>query len=120
MLRTEALELTGQRQEALREYLALAKNTRTASGGEAAVRAARIYLAENQPGKAESLMSNFTAGGCDDPDWLAYGYIALADAYKAEGRTSIACQYLEALQENYPQAPAEITSEISKRLKVWK
>lgn len=120
MLRAEALELTGQRQEALREYLALAKNTRTASGGEAAVRAARIYLAENQPGKAESLMSNFTAGGCDDPDWLAYGYIALADAYKAEGRTSIACQYLEALQENYPQAPAEITSEISKRLKVWK
>jgi len=121
--RTAALILKGEALTQLHRYDAalstlspLASDMRSATGGKAAVMIAEIYLAQNAPGKAEKLMTGFTAGGCDDLYWLARGYIALADAYTAQGRKDLARQYLEALQQNYPDTDNEISNLIGQRL----
>lgn len=120
MYRAEALMNSGRLDEALASLSTLATDMRSEAGGRAAVMMARIYLKQNKPAKAEELMSRFTAGGCDDMRTLAEGYIALADALRAQGRTTLAKEYLEALRENYPQADDEIRKNINQRLNQWR
>lgn len=120
LCRAEALMNAGRLNEALAAFTPLAADMRTATGGHAAVMMARIYLHQNQPAKAEEIMSRFTADGCDDMRTLAEGYIALADALNAQNRRTLAREYLEALLENYPQADEDIRTNINQRLNKWK
>ncbi|MBD5231124.1 MAG: tetratricopeptide repeat protein [Bacteroidales bacterium] len=120
LLRARAYMEAGNQSAALQDYQSLAGAPRTAVGGEATVSMAEIYLKQNRAAEAEKLMSKFTEGGCEDMYWLARGYIALADAYAAQGRKTLAREYLQALRENYPQAGSEIKNAINQRLNQWK
>ena len=65
-------------------------------------------------------MEEFTDTGTPHQYWLARGFIALADAYRGLGQTSLAREFLSSLEENYPGDEADIKSMISSRLKKWK
>lgn len=116
-IKADALLMCGQYDKAMELLKALAADTYTSSGGSAAVKMANIYLKTGKPREAEKLMQAFTSGGCEDPDALALGYIALAEAYAAQGNKNKARQYLRALQENYPGGNAEITNQIANAIK---
>ena len=116
-LKADALLMSGRYDEALALLRNLAADTYTAVGGAAAVKIANIYLKTGKPREAEKLMTAFTSDGCEDPDQLALGYIALADAYSAQGNKNKARQYLQALQENYPGSNANITNQIANAIK---
>ena len=65
-------------------------------------------------------MEEFTDVGTPHQYWLARGFIALADAYHGLGKTYLAKEYLNSLNENYPATDDDIPSLISSRLKKWK
>jgi len=116
LTRADALVKCGRYEDALTDLRPLTSDMRSATGGHAAVLMAQVYLNTKRPEQAQQLMTRFTAGGCDDPYFLARGYIALADAYSALGKKDLARQYLEALKENYPDANSEIKAMINARL----
>lgn len=120
LVKANALYQSGQKDEALALYKSLSSNMRTATGGQAATMLAQIYIDKKQYAQAEQLAQKFTAGGCDDMYWLARGYIALADALYAQNKKSQARQYLEALDQNYPQSSDNIRKMIAQRLSTWK
>ena len=119
-LKADALLAAGRTQEALALLRTLSADTSTAQGGAAAVKMARIYLQSGNAREAEKLMSEFTDNGCDDLDQLALGYIALSEAYAAQGDKRRARQYLESLSENYPGDNNEIKAMIANGLKQLK
>lgn len=116
-LKADALLAAGRTQEALALLRALSADMSTSQGGAAAVKMARVYLQQGNPREAERLMIEFTDNGCDDLDQLALGYIALSDAYAAQGDKRRARQYLESLSGNYPGDNSEIKSLIANGLK---
>ncbi|MCM1004884.1 MAG: tetratricopeptide repeat protein [Prevotella sp.] len=107
-LKADCMIAMGNNAEALSLLKSLAADTSTEQGGAAVVKMAQIYLKEGNPKEAEKLMLAFTANGCDDVDTLARGYIALADAYAAQGNKRRAYQYYESLGKNYPGNNPEI------------
>ena len=119
-LKADALIKAGRSAEALTLLKTLASDTYTPEGGAAVVKMADIYLAAGQPKEAERLMLAFTDSGCADADQLAWGYIALAKAYAAQGQKSLARQYLNALKENYPGDNQQIKSTILSNLNTMK
>lgn len=118
VIREKALLMarSGSYAEAEQLLLPLCADTWSASGAEAAVELAGVYLKQNKPQKAVELMNSFTAAGCEDSYWLARGYIVLADAYAAAGSKAKARSYITALKANYPGDDAEIVNMINDRL----
>ena len=65
-------------------------------------------------------MLEFTDAGTPHQYQLAEGFIALADAYRGQGKTYLAKEYLQSLKQNYPGKEKEILNAINSRLKSWK
>lgn len=120
MWRADALANTGRAREAMAIYSQLAENPSALSGAKAAVTLAEIEIKEGDYEAARTRMEEFTDAGTPHQYWLARGFIALADAYRGLGQTSLAREYLSSLEENYPGDEADIKSMISSRLKKWK
>ncbi len=116
----KALMQTGQTHEAADILASLAGNPASAAGAEAAVTLARHHLEAGNYAEAERVALDFTDAGTPHSYWLAQGFIALADAYHAQGKTYLAKEYLESLRSNYPGKEKDILSAISSRLKSWK
>lgn len=98
----------------------LAANPKSETGAKAAVALGQHYIDTKQYATAEKVLSEFTETGTPHHYWLARGFIALADAYKGEGKTSLAMEYLQSLKENYPGTNDDIPSLIERRIKTWK
>lgn len=111
---------TGDQNAAISILSELSSNPSNISGAEAAVTLAQYWLDHKKYDKAENVALAFTDAGTPHQFWLAKGFIALADAYRGQGKTYLAKEYLQSLRDNYPGKEKEITSAISSRLKSWK
>lgn len=116
----DALADVGRADEAEEIYRALAQTPTSLSGSKAAVSLAECMLKRGDYASARDIMEEFTEQGTSHSYWLARGFIALADAYKGLGETSLAREYLLSLRDNYPGGEADINTMISSRLKKWK
>lgn len=114
------LERSGKKEEAKKVYAELSHNTKSEAGAKSAVALGRIYLEEGNTTAAEKTLLEFTDEGTPHEYWLAAGFIALADTYKAMGKKSLAKEYLTSLRDNYPKNNDDIPEQINKRLKEWK
>ena len=106
--------------EGLEILTALAANPSSEAGAKAAVELTQYYLDTKQYALAEKTALDFTDAGTPHEFWLAKGFIGLADAYHAQGKTLLAKEYLQSLRDNYPGKESEILNAISSRLKSWK
>lgn len=100
-----------------RDLRNLAQSSDRLWGARAAVDLAQSLITDGRPSEAEEVLLEMIDAGADEPSTLAYGYIALSDAYRDLGKTYLARLYLENLRDNYPGKEKEITDMISKRLK---
>ena len=118
----EALALGKLRrpQEATAILRSLAANPASESGARAAVELGESLRASGQLDEAAKVLEEFTDTGSVHQYWLARGFISLADVYHAQGRTSLAREYITSLSRNYPGEEPDIRQMISKRLSDWK
>ena len=107
-------------QEAVSTLKSLAESPQSLPGSRAAVALGEYYLGAKQYKKAIEVLSAFTDSGTPHEYWLARGYIALADAYRASGKKQLALEYIRSLKDNYPGDDQDIAEMINKRLKSWK
>ena len=98
----------------------LTKNVKSLFGAKAAVELGELYLADARLSDAESLLVGFTDEGTPHQYWLARGFIVLADVYAAQGKTSLAKEYVKSLRDNYPGSEPDIHDMINQRLKNYK
>lgn len=84
---------------------------------KATVADAERMIKAGKAAEAETMLLEFIDGGVDDNYWMARAYIALADAYAAQGKDYLARLYMENLQANYPDDDPEIRRMIDSRLK---
>ncbi|MDE7413269.1 MAG: tetratricopeptide repeat protein [Muribaculaceae bacterium] len=120
LIEAEALLKLGRHNEAVKILSSLAANPASEAGAKAAVKLSQYYLDSKQYSLAEKTALAFTDAGSPHEFWLAKGFIALADAYHAQGRNLLAKEYLQSLRDNYPGNEPEIMNAISSRLKSWK
>lgn len=99
--RAKALIGSNEWSKAESDLKVLAEDTRTAFGAEAKYLLAQYYFDNNEPGKAETEMSDYIKKGTPHAYWLARGFILLSDIYMKQGDNLQARQYLESLQYNY-------------------
>ncbi len=94
----------------------LASTPDNLSGAKAAVELGEWYLEKGDTKEALAVLEKFTDAGSIHSYWLARGFIALSDAYKAEGNEYLAKEYLKSLKENYPGGEQDIKDAIENRL----
>lgn len=114
-------ELKRQQYKAAVEDLErLTDNPKSLYGARATVELADYYMGKKQYSKAQELLEQFTDSGTPHQYWLARAYISLADAYYAQGKQTLARQYVNSLKENYPGSEADIRQMIKDRTNKWK
>lgn len=111
---------SGDAAGAMKILSSLAANPKSVAGARAAVTLGQMQLDANRLKEAEKTLTDFTEAGTPHQYWLARGFIALADTYKAMGKTYLAKEYITSLRDNYPGSELDIHDMISKRLKSWK
>lgn len=116
----DALLALNRAPEAAVIYEHLAENPSSLQGSKATVQLAEIDLKNGKYDAARARMEEFTDLGSSHQYWLARGFIALADAYKGLGQTSLAREYMSSLQANYPGTEQDIKNMIATRLKNWR
>lgn len=94
----------------------LAANPTTLSGAKAAVDLGEWYLANGNSKEALAVLEKFTDAGSPHAYWLARGFIALADAYHAQGNDYLAAEYLKSLRDNYPGDEDDIRDAINSKI----
>lgn len=107
---------TGKATEAVKLYETLAKYPQGEWGARSAVALGEYWLNAKKPTKALKVLTDFIDAGSNETYWLAKAYILLADTYTAQGKKSLAKQYLETLRDNYPGDEQDIADMISERL----
>lgn len=115
-----ALLKQGKAKEGERLLENLSTSPETEAGARAAVELGERQLKSGNAAAAERTLSAFTDAGTPHQYWLARGFIALADALHARGKTSLAREYVISLRDNYPGNESDIKSMIEKRVKAWK
>ncbi len=105
---------SGAGEEALKRLAALPNSL---SGAKAAVELGNWYLEQGDTKNALSTLEAFTDAGSVHAYWLARGFIALADAYHADGNDYLAVEYLKSLRDNYPGEEEDILEGIEARLR---
>ena len=118
--RGQSLKNLGKTDEAIVDLLAVAKDTRTATGAEAQFLIAEAYYKAKSYDKAEKQVQAFMKEGTPHEYWMARAVVVLADVYTAKGDKFSARQYLESLQANYKGSEADIATMISERLSALK
>lgn len=111
-----ACQLKGDSKAAMQAWKELAPLTDRLYGAKAAVYLAQAQLDAGDNAAASATAETFVNSGTPHAYWLARGFIVLADAYRAQGKTNEANDYLKALRENYPGTEADIFSMIDERL----
>lgn len=106
----------GDNAQAEADFKELTANFKTLYGAKAAVELGEYYLSQSRLSQAEKLLSDFTEEGTPHQYWLARGFITLADVYTAQGKSSLAKEYLRSLKENYPGSEPDIHDMINQRL----
>lgn len=86
-------------------------------GARSAVLLGETLFEDGNLSGAEEVLTELIDAGSSDNYWLARGYIALADVYKAQDKDYLAKLYLESLRDNYPGTEKEILEMINSRLK---
>lgn len=119
LVEAEALLELGRSREAVAILERLSANPASLAGAKAAVELAGYYLDARDYAKAEQTALDFTDTGTPHEFWLAKGFIILADAYHAQGKTRLAKEYLQSLRDNYPGKEKEISEAITTRLRNW-
>lgn len=117
--KSSALYALGRNEEAKKAAAPLEGDFSTVYGARAAVEAGERLLKEKNYKEAERILLGFTDEGTPHAYWLARGYIALADTYKASGKKQVALDYIRSLKENYPGSEDDIRIMIEERLKTW-
>lgn len=95
----------------------LAASPNSLSGAKAAVELGNWYLEQGDVKNALSTLEAFTDAGSVHQYWLAQGFIALADAYHADGNDYLAVEYLKSLRDNYPGEEADVMEGIEERIR---
>lgn len=106
--------------EAEKDLVELTGNFKSENGAKATVMLAELYIQGNKLKEAQQLLTDFTDQGTPHQYWLARGFIALADVYRAQGRKSDAIEYITSLKANYPGDEIDIQDMINQRLNNWK
>lgn len=106
----------GKGTEAVKLLEALAKYPQGEWGARSAVALGEYWLRAGKTDKALKTLTAFIDAGSSETYWLARGYILLADTYTAQGKKSLARQYLETLRDNYPGTETDIKEMIDTRL----
>lgn len=118
----EADALAGEKRyaDAREIYGQLAENPASLPGAKGTVMMAEIDIRNGNYESAREILEEFTDKGSPHQYWLARGFIALADAYRGLGDTSLAREYILSLRENYPGSESDIKNMINNRLNNWK
>lgn len=106
-----------KRREGLATLRTLAASSDRYWGAKAGVLLGETLLEDGDAAGAEETLLHLIDAGSDDNYQLALGYIALSDAYVAQGKDYLAKLYLETLRDNYPGKEKEISEMITTRLK---
>lgn len=120
LYKANALAQLGEDNEADILYRDLSQNPTGEAGAKSAVILANRLIKHHQYQQALQLMEEFTETGSPHQYWLAKGFIALADCYKALDKPELAREYLLSLKDNYPNTDDDILSIINTRLKELK
>lgn len=120
LIKGEALAEMGRYPEAVSVLKSLASSPQSEQGAHAAVLLGELLLKEGDTLRAVKELQSFIDSDTSQFYWIARGYIALADAYHAQGDNYKAKEYLRALKSNYPGEEADIREMIDRRLKEWK
>lgn len=97
----------------------LASSPNSLSGAKAAVELGEWYIEKGDTQNALSTLEAFTDAGSVHSYWLARGFIALADAYHADGNDYLAVEYLKSLRDNYPGDEEDIADSIAEKIKKY-
>ena len=97
----------------------LAASPNTLSGAKAAVELGEWQLEQGDVKGALSTLEAFTDAGSTHAYWLARGFIALADAYHADGNDYLAVEYLKSLRDNYPGDETDIREAIESKIRKY-
>ena len=111
-----AQQLKGDNAAAIETWRPLALETDDVYGSMAAVYLAQALLDADKAAEAAQVAEAFTNSETPYAYWLARGFIAQADAYRALGRNNEADDILRAVRENYTGIEADIFSMIDERL----
>lgn len=104
-------------QEGVAQLRILASDPNNEAGARAAVELGSYMLKTGKVADAMKLLNEFTTSGTPHVDWLAKGYLLMADGYRAQGNDYLAREYLETLRDNYPGDNKEVFDGITTRLK---
>lgn len=113
--RAKAYQQSGKTDDALNDFIVLAKDTRNVYGAEAKYQVAQIYFDQGQTAKAEQEVLDYIEVSTPHAYWLARSFVLLSDVYVELGRKLDAKQYLLSLQQNY-QENDDIAQMIETRL----
>lgn len=116
----EGLAASGDSRGAEIIYRQLSVNSKSLYGAKSTVALGEALVREGRNSEAEKLLSDFAEQGTPHHYELARGYIALADAYAAQGKKYLAVEYLRSLKDNYPGNEEDIRQMINQRLNSWK
>lgn len=120
LCQAEALIKLSRGEEALPILKQMAQTPSSEAGAKAAVALGEYYFNIKDYKSARESLLDFTDVGTPHLYQLARGFILLADVYAAEGKKSLAKEYLQSLKENYPGKEPDIISAINTRLKSLK
>lgn len=113
--RAKALDVSGERLLAIKDWKTLSADTRNVYGAEAKYRLSQAYFDGGQVDEAEKEVLNYIEASTPHAYWLARSFVLLADVYMKMGRDMDARQYLLSLKQNY-QASDDIAEMIENRL----
>lgn len=103
-------------EDAMKDFVEVAKDTRNVFGAESQFILAETYYKWKSYDKAEKQVLAFMKQGTTHQYWLARAIIVLADVYNAKGDYFQSRQYLESLKANYGGGEADINEMITERL----
>ncbi len=120
MNRAIAASHLGDSKSAESDLKALAKDTKSEEGAQAAYELAQLQFDAGNIKQAERTANSLVDAGTPHAYWLARTFILLSDIYVKQGKTSEAREYLQSLKSNYPGKEKDITEAVDQRLAALK
>ncbi len=105
--------------DAQADLMALADNTQSEAGAQAAYELAKIHYDNGDLDEARETLDKLIDNDTPHHYWLAKGFILLCDIYHKQGMNQDAIDTLRSLKNNYPGQEGEIFNEIDTRLSQW-
>lgn len=115
--RAMANDRLGNRDEAYKDWEALAANPAELYGAKSAYYMAQSLFDRGQTAKAKTAADALISSDTPHSYWLARGFVLYSDILRKEGNEFEANEYLKSLRSNYPGTEADIFQMIDSRLK---